>query len=472
MRMRKLIRAMLLGAFMLVAGVMMSDMDAAAKKQAYISSIALCNSESELESYINKGYTALTPGIKDGKWLVYATTKQRSTAITDLFIGSGSSRKIGDRKYTGYKAAPGGLLSKGALMYTKDSAAGEPLCALSLTTDDDGMAIRNDGSVYVGDADGGVVTLSANSKSYRLTMVKADAWKRYIGEIEVASAGSKKAAIDKLAGLGCEFYVDANYASDGYTMIGYSRTGDEDSAITNMILVKNEKAEIEGFDRIGDKKDKVRGAYLYVSTSPEDGNPLVYIDHMKNAGEESVTSLMCRDLIASYGVNSVSRAVIIDDPDYKAMGSENTEYLLMPILSSKNSDSGPVIMLDKTGLSDKNKQIRERIKAASEPTEEEAEPEGEPTKEQAAEENEEDTLADGSGGEAADEANMDVPSGDTGNVENVSQEQEGEAKAETDEGAATVMVGSAGIPLVAGIIFLVLLVAIPAATVIIRKKIQ
>lgn len=208
----------------------------------------------------NSGYTVLFQSMNlvssDESAMVYLGYKKGSSGITGLLV---STQSTGSIVYEGctYQLVSGTNLNNGVggtplyLYYTKDSAAGSEITSLDtvsgLTSTDEVIALRNDGSAPVRMDDGSLANLDSgisNSEIY-LLMYRSENIKRYISNACIVTAGSKKEAVNQAASQGCDYYLDSDIGGSGaVSYIAYQRTSDVSKAITKFSIVDSQ-AQIE-----------------------------------------------------------------------------------------------------------------------------------------------------------------------------------------------------------------------------------
>lgn len=222
----------------------------------------------------NSGYTVLFQSMNlvssDESAMVYLGYKKGSSGITGLLVSTQSTGSIVYEDCT-YQLVSGTNLNNGVggtplyLYYTKDSAAGSEITSLDtvsgLTSTDEVIALRNDGSAPVRMDDGSLANLDSgisNSEIY-LLMYRSENIKRYISNACIVTAGSKKEAVNQAASQGCDYYLDSDIGGSGaVSYIAYQRTSDVSKAITKFSIVDSQ-AQIE--------KDELSTVHLLDITS-------------------------------------------------------------------------------------------------------------------------------------------------------------------------------------------------------------
>ncbi len=208
----------------------------------------------------NSGYTVLFQGMNlvssDESAMVYLGYKRGSSGITGLLVSTQSTGSIAYGDCT-YQLVSGTNLNNGVggtplyLYCTWDSAAGSAITSLDtvsgLSDTDEVIALRNDGSSPVRMDDGTLANLDSgirNSEIY-LLMYRSENIKRYISDACIVTAGSKAAAVNQAASLGCDYYLENDIGGSGVvSYIAYQRTSDVSKAITKFSIV-DAQAQVE-----------------------------------------------------------------------------------------------------------------------------------------------------------------------------------------------------------------------------------
>ena len=245
----RMIKSMIFGALLLLAGsaICLGANTARAAEATYIKEVTVRSGESADEELAKDDYTVLYPAVAKNTWIGYRTTGSESEAIKDICLG-GDGKGEKDGNMISYEKLSN-RISGQTLFYTRKSEAGEPLMGLHFVTGDDDkemMPLMNDGAETVRRTDGEIAKLDAGEDKGYLIQIKKNIWKPYISDIKVANAGTKKEALMKLGAQGCDYYVDENASSKGYTMIGYAKTDDEKDAVTDAVVIGEKDAKIDG----------------------------------------------------------------------------------------------------------------------------------------------------------------------------------------------------------------------------------
>lgn len=244
-------------------------------------------------------YTNFNAGDVEKK--VYIGYKRGSgTAITDLRI---SEKKQDSITVDGisYQKVSGTNLNTGSsgdaiyLYATTDSKAGGKILDLSSNVYNangdsqlKGYALTNDGAVPVRKDNGSAANLEqGKSQKYAyLMMVRDGIYQPYIREVHMACESSKRSAISKLASLGCDYYLDAEFPASGdkKMMIGYSRTSQESEAVTAFVELKAKAASayveegltINGvsYQPVDQEQWNTYGYGIFATRDPEAGMPV------------------------------------------------------------------------------------------------------------------------------------------------------------------------------------------------------
>lgn len=218
----------------------------------------------------NSGYTVLFQGMNlvssDESAMVYLGYKKGSGGITGLMVSTQCTGSIAYEDCT-YQLVSSTNLNNGVggtplyLYYTRDSAAGSEITSLDtvsgLTSTDEVIALRNDGSAPVRMDDGSLANLDSgvsNSEIY-LLMYRSENIQRYISNACIVTAGSKEDAINQAASQGCDYYLDNDIGSGVVSYIAYQRTADVSKAVTKFSIVdgqaqveKNEQSTVHLLD--------------------------------------------------------------------------------------------------------------------------------------------------------------------------------------------------------------------------------
>ena len=364
-----MIKNMIFGALLLLAGsaICLGANTSRAAETTYIKEVTVRSGESADEELTKDDYTVLYPAVAKDTWIGYRTTGSASEAITDICLGGDGQREKDGASISYEKIS--NHISGQTLYYTKNSAAGEPLMGLHFVTegeDKEAMPLMNDGAETVRRTDGEIAKLDAGTDKGFLIQIKKNIWKPYISDIKVATAGSKKDALMKLGALGCDYYIDENASSKGYTMIGYTKTDDEKEAITDAIVMGEKDAEIDGYELVSE--EKVLDGYLYMSVDTEVGNPLLDIDAFENPEEEKITESEWVEFESASGNANVTTPYYHKDDRYNKMSENESLCELRPCnLTKKAKALGLVVISGEEGLDAKKSVREERISQLTEP---------------------------------------------------------------------------------------------------------
>lgn len=422
---------------LLTAAVIASvPFSAGAAEQKYISSLMTSTGENGEGELLGKGFKAFHPMLSgkngEGLWIGYQTTPDAASAITELQAeadGSFTWKKGGDK-------AP--VLS---MYFISSSLSGE-------SDFKNVMPIPNNGATVMPGSDGGPAVFNTDSGQGYLAVIRSDVWKSYISNVVSVTADTKKNAVTQLYKKGCEFYIDKNLSGSDSSAayIGYTKTDDASRAVTDIIALQGGEAP-EGYEATG--SDALAGKTYYITRNAKVGNPIVDLEPLESENESELTAKEVSAMIAANGDDHVTKPYILENAQYQKLAQSKDKFIMSDIKLGDGPATGLSYVSAKDGLADKKKE-KSRLtgsKADTEGTEPVA------------------TTA------AVEEATAQE---ETAAVPEKNEDEEVEtAESETvGEGAGTSYSdpGSELPPWPAVVIPLIIAVAIPVATVIIRKR--
>ncbi len=341
---KSMVKRFLIGMCMLVLALLPTAVAQAAQSSSYISDVRIVSESDDVSALVVGGLTPLSPSI-GGKNVVYGTTSSAGSAATEIVYDNGSFRC--------------------------KSGEGDPVVRLYFATDKDVFAIPNNGAVPVKNGEGEPATFSTSDGTAYLMQVKENIWKPYITNLQVVKAGSKSGAIEKLAGLGCEYYVDEDYGDDSPVFIGYSRTNFESEAITDVIGLKSGDGTITGYNKVSDHK--VSDLFLYVSNDDAMGNPIVGIDIGFGDEAFTISSKMLTEIAISNGNATMTKQYLTGSPGYDSFVNSDALYLVAPIDTDEKKDAKIALISAEEGLEAKRAAKLENLGNMTDGSEETAE---------------------------------------------------------------------------------------------------
>ena len=422
----------LLTAAALIAAVPVS---AGAAEQKYISSIGTSTGENGESDLLGKGFNVFHPMLSgkngEGLWIGYQTTSDSASAITQLQAeadGSFTWKTGGDK-------AP--VLS---IYFMSSTMNGEP-------DFNNVMPIPNNGAVVMPDSNGEPAVFNTENGQGYLAVIHNDVWKNYISNVVSVAADTKKNAITQLYKNGCEYYIDKNLSGSDSSAayIGYTKTNDASKAVTDIIAVQSDGNVPEGYEAIG--SDSLAGKTYYITRNAKVGNPIVDIEPLESENEVELSAKNVSMMIAANGDDHVTKPYILENAEYQKLAQSSGSFIMSDIKFIDGSVTGLSYVSSKDGLAEKKSEKNRLlgIKTAEENT---------PTETVDIEET-----------TAQEETTV---------VTDKNEDETDEAEAETvGEGAGTSYSdpGSDLPPWPAIVIPLIIVIAIPVATIIIRKRI-
>ena len=331
--------------------------------------------------------------------------------------------------------------------------------------------IPNNGGTVDRDSHGNPILYTEGDTKGYMIHIGDNTWKRYVSDIKAASADSKEGALKKLATLGCDYFVDENYATDGgCTVIGFMRTDNKEKAITDVVGLTDKDEVPTGYKKVSD--EEVAGHILYVTSEPSMGNPIYDMDAFEDVDGVELSSVMLTDMRLSRS-DKMARQFILADESYKEAAESDKIYLMISADTIDGKDIGLALVTDGEGLADKRSAKTEFLRHEEQNSTEKAEnPAGE---EETADSGGEDETADPAGeedenpsegsefdnGDETTEENIDVSSGEE-------SDETGKGEEEVFQGTVLNVLGDSGTT----VFFIVLwgmAVLIPVITVIIKR---
>ena len=339
------------------------------------------------------------------------------------------------------------------------------------------MPLDNLGSTPVVNSAGEPVVFETRNGSAYINTISDNLFKPYISQIHVAKASSKKKAVEELVKKGCQFFVDKDMdGSDNESVvIGYSRTADEDKAVTDIIALSKDVEKPEGYKEAD--KQIVSGKILYVTENNKYGNPLMDIDAMKGLMQVDVTSDDLVRLISSRGLNQVAKSFFIADSDYKKMEESKTKCVVIGIDTDDASDIGIVYATSKKDFKNKKAAKRKMLanilkndepeedEFAEETKKEEVIPNNNEENENANKQYDEPQNAPEEQVEATEQA--DDENADSGDAEEVT-----DASGEDIAGAGAIVDEDVYVSRTQIIVLIALAIMIPLVTIVVKRKIE
>ena len=336
----------------------------------------------------------------------------------------------------------------------------------------DQLPLPNSGGMPVRDPDGSVTEYRLEDSLFYLICMPEKAFKPYVSDVKVVSAGSKKAAVEKLIAQGCVYYVDENFSSGSdVVLVGYCRTDNESEAVTDIIGLGEEDVSIEGYERVSD--EKVAGHLLFITKDTSAGNPIYDIDAFEDVEDTEISSQIMTDMRLSRGDAMSKQFIKAEDEYIQASESEKT-YLMVGADATDGKDLGIALITDVDGFTEKREAKREMLvidgkdkdaaSGSAAGLEQDDTSHDKSDDETVAEESNYDTAKDNPDGNAEGD-NEDITAYDG------SSEPGTEEDAESYQGTVLSVLGGTG----ATIFFIVLLaiaVVIPIGTVFIKKNIE
>ena len=221
------------------------------------------------------------------------------------------------------------------------------------------MPLPNSGGMPVRDPDGSVTEYRLEDSLFYLICMPKKAFKPYVSDVKVVSAGSKKAAVEKLISQGCSYYIDENYSSgNDFVLIGYSRTDNTSEAVTDIIGLGDEDTAVEGYERVSD--ERVTGHILFVTKDTSAGNPIYDIDAFEDVEDTEVSSQIMTDIRLSRGDAMSKQFIKAEDEYIQASESEKT-YLMVGADTTDGKDLGIALITDGDGFTEKREAKREML---------------------------------------------------------------------------------------------------------------
>ena len=336
----------------------------------------------------------------------------------------------------------------------------------------DQLPLPNSGGMPVRDPDGSVTEYRLEDSLFYLICMPEKAFKPYVSDVKVVSAGSKKAAVEKLIAQGCVYYVDENFSSGSdVVLVGYCRTDNESEAVTDIIGLGEEDVSVEGYERVSD--EKVAGHLLFITKDTSAGNPIYDIDAFEDVEDTEISSQIMTDMRLSRGDAMSKQFIKAEDEYIQASESEKT-YLMVGADATDGKDLGIALITDVDGFTEKREAKREMLvidgkdkdaaSGSAAGLEQDDTSHDKSDDETVAEESNYDTAKDNPDGNAEGD-NEDITAYDG------SSEPGTEEDAESYQGTVLSVLGGTG----ATIFFIVLLaiaVVIPIGTVFIKKNIE
>lgn len=422
---------------LLTAAVMMSSVpaSAAADEQTYISSIAASTGENGESDLLGKGYTAFHPMLSgkngEGLWLGYQTSSDASSAITELQAAADGSITW----KTGGGKAP--VLS---MYFMSASLNGE-------SDFNNLMPIPNNGAVVMPGPDGEPSVFQTDSGQGYLAVIRSDVWKNYVANVVTVTADTKKNAITQLYQNGCEYYIDKNLSGSDSSAayIGYTKTDDVSKAITDIIAIQGEAAVPEGYEAAG----ALDGKSYYVTRNAKVGNPIVGLEPLESEGEVELSAKEVSVMTAAGGDDHVTKPYILANAAYQALAKGEGSFIMSDVRLQDGKATGVSFISAKGGLAEKTGEKNRLLGIKTANADSDSLTKLGSTEETAAQEEETTVVTDKNENEEAAE---DETVGD------------GAGTAYSDAGSELPPWQTVVIPLI-------ILIAIPVATIIIRKRI-
>ena len=223
----------------------------------------------------------------------------------------------------------------------------------------DQLPLPNSGGMPVRDPDGSVTEYRLEDSLFYLICMPEKAFKPYVSDVKVVSAGSKKAAVEKLIAQGCVYYVDENFSSGSdVVLVGYCRTDNESEAVTDIIGLGEEDVSIEGYERVSD--EKVAGHLLFITKDTSAGNPIYDIDAFEDVEDTEISSQIMTDMRLSRGDAMSKQFIKAEDEYIQASESEKT-YLMVGADATDGKDLGIALITDVDGFTEKREAKREML---------------------------------------------------------------------------------------------------------------
>ena len=227
---------------------------ARAEGGSYITDITLMQGDLSIQTLEGSGYKvieqSLNPSGGDEIHLGYNTGGEGG-AIRDIIVSSNGGGSI-TVDGNSYQRVSDISLNSGAggtsqYMYvSRDEKAGEPIKGISFFArktstgfEDDSPILASDGSEVV-ITDGGKIAdfdEGIGGSELYLRMYKGDIYRPYVEKVVVATADSEEAAIEKLAGKRCTYYINYDIGDDKTVMLGYTRTSDVGKALRGLVAI-------------------------------------------------------------------------------------------------------------------------------------------------------------------------------------------------------------------------------------------
>ena len=319
---------------------------AQAAQNSYIRDVAMVSGSDDVSAITVDGYTSISPAIGE-KNVVYRTSTAAGDAASEIVYDGGR--------------------------FLCRFGTNDPIVRLYFASAKDVFAIPNNGATPVKNSAGEPVKFSTNDGPAYLMQVRENIWKPYITDIRVVKAGSKSAAIEKLAGVGCEYFVDENYGegSSENVFIGYSRTDSESEAITDLIGRKGGDESIPGYEPVSDQS--VSGLFIYASHDKAMGNPIMGIDVDFGGEAFTISAKMLTETAISGGNATMTKQYLTGSEGYESFVSSEALFLVAPMDTDGKKEAGIALISAEEGLEEKR---AEKLDALGEEKPEEEKKEG------------------------------------------------------------------------------------------------
>ena len=331
----------LLTAAALIASVPVS---AAAADQKYISSIGTATGENGESDLLGRGFTVFHPMLSgkngEGLWLGYQTTADSSSAITELQAeadGSFTWKTGGDK-------AP--VLS---VYFISANLSGEQ-------DFNKVMPIANNGASAMRGTDGEPAVFNTDSGKGYLAVVHKDVWKNYIANVVSVTSDTKKDAITQLYKNGCEYYIDKNLSGSDSSAayIGYSKTNDASKAVTDIIAFQGESDVPEGYEAAG--REAIGGKTYYFTRNAKLGNPIVDLEPLESENETELGAKEISVMTSAGGDDHVTKPYILENAEYQKFAQSKDRFIMSDIKVNDGSATGLSAVSAKDGLTEKKKE--------------------------------------------------------------------------------------------------------------------
>ena len=373
---------MMLLILLLAAGWLVQSKPAQAAG-AYISDVELAVGDEARYDWEDKGYTTLPQCLNlveqnekkgynlEGKariYLTYQTATDENKAVTDLIIANRAEKTMKHQGIT-YTLLSDTSLNEGVdgeniyLYYTKDKKAGDPIVDFDFSAyqknssaDFSGYALNGDGAAPVRTTEGAAANLDEGRDGIELYLflIRDNLYRPYIREVHVASAASKRAAVKKIAALGCDYYVtsDLNSGDGTYVLLGYQRTSEKKEAITGLMGSKEKKPKLQEGGvtytmaedvalrgKVG--KEETVSYYLYSTKEESAGNPV--IDFAVDS-EEKEKKVIYGEWVSAYfgGKSGMVKVYTMQEKAYQEALEDQTEFIKQSIMVLNKGEQIPV----------------------------------------------------------------------------------------------------------------------------------